>query len=211
MIDDDRCTCILDPDRVCRFAPGASKVARADLGWRADVRCGPNALYILLFMYGKKADYHILVSKVHLTERGASVADLARRRRVRPTPDCAKAQSSAVDRLPLPAIVHCQNPGTDGGHYLVLLRVNTDGTLTILEGTTGRLERWSKGDFYDQWTGVVLVRSDRWDSKRLDPLMAFSSGRGVAHCDCLFHACSENGTSARQSGLMSYPPVSVFG
>ena len=90
-----------------------------------------------------------------------------------------KAQSGAVDRLPLPAIVHCQNPGTDGGHYLVLLRVNTDGTLTILEGTTGRLERWSKGDFYDQWTGVVLVRSDRWDSKRLDPLMAFSSGLGL--------------------------------
>ncbi len=162
------------------FAPGASKVARADLGWRADVRCGPNALYILLFMYGKKADYHILVSKVHLTERGASVADLARVAAEYDLPLIAlKAQSSAVDRLPLPAIVHCQNPGTDGGHYLVLLRVNTDGTLTILEGTTGRLERWSKGDFYDQWTGVVLVRSDRWDSKRLDPLMAFSSGLGL--------------------------------
>ncbi|MGO8745185.1 MAG: cysteine peptidase family C39 domain-containing protein [Thermoguttaceae bacterium] len=155
-------------------------MARADLGWRADVRCGPNALYILLFMYGKKADYHILVSKVHLTERGASVADLARVAAEYDLPLIAlKAQSSAVDRLPLPAIVHCQNPGTDGGHYLVLLRVNTDGTLTILEGTTGRLERWSKGDFYDQWTGVVLVRSDRWDSKRLDPLMAFSSGLGL--------------------------------
>jgi ATP-binding cassette subfamily B protein RaxB len=158
--------------------PAAAAGANStDKGWREDRNCGPNALYVLLFMCGKKPEYHALLSRFALTERGASVADVARVAGESGVPLVPlRAKASALGSFPMPAIVHCHNPDRDGGHYLVLLAVNEDDTFTVLGPITGKMQRLSQGDFYDQWTGVILVRSDRWNDNRLDWFLLVSSG-----------------------------------
>lgn len=157
--------------------PAAGKVSSPDKGWREDRNCGPNALYVLLFMCGKQPEYQGLLSRFTLTERGASVADMARVAGEYGVPLVPlRAKASALRKFPMPAVVHCHNPDRDGGHYLVLLSVNEDDTFTALGPITGKMERLAQGDFYDQWTGVILVRSDRWSDKRLDWLLMSSSG-----------------------------------
>lgn len=148
-----------------------------DLGWRSEQRCGPNSLYVLLFMHGKAPDYNDLLSSFHLTSQGASAADLARvagELGIPLTP--VRADPQALTGLPLPAIVHYRQPGSITGHYVVLLSVNRDGTYTVLECTRGRMERVSRGEFLDRWSGVTLVRSDQRKKSPLDTMLLVTSG-----------------------------------
>ncbi len=140
----------------------AARDALPDLHWRTDRRCGLNCLYLILFKYGKEPDYDILSAEMPLTERGVSVADLvqvAEKFGLRLV--ALRAEASALGDLPLPAILHCRSVG-EGGHYLVLLSINKDDTFTIFGCTTGRIKRLSQDEFYDLWTGVILVRSEDW-------------------------------------------------
>lgn len=154
----------------------AAKPTELDLQWRADARCGPNCLYLMLFMCGKKADYDVLMSKFKLETSGVNVADLVRTSEEFGLPlTPLRTNAVALAEAPLPAIVHCRSVVSEGGHYLLLLRIDKNDTMTVIGGTTGQMERMAKGDFYDLWTGVVLVRSDRWEEGRLDWLLLLCS------------------------------------
>lgn len=155
----------------------ADGVVARNLGWRSGPCCGPNCLYVLLFLCGKRPDYQSLVAKSGLTEQGASVAALARVAKeygVSLTP--LRAQASGLEILPLPAIAHCRNAREDRGHYLLILAVNTDGTLTVLEATSGDIYQMPKGDFLAKWSGVLLVTQAHSAIKLVDRMLVASSG-----------------------------------
>ncbi len=164
---------------IALMAPEAAtpEVVIDDLGWRSVYRCGPNCLYVVLTMQGEQVDYESLVDELNLTDRGASVADLVRvanTHGMQYTP--LRAGAKYLSKLPLPAIVHFNNPGDDKGHFVVLLSVGKDDTLTIIECTRGRMERLSRGDFLTRWSGVVVVRSERLKNSHLDNWLLVSSG-----------------------------------
>lgn len=138
-----------------------TEVPEDDLGWRSVYRCGPNSLYVVLRMHEKQVDYDSLVDQLNLTDQGANVADLVRVAKANGVPYTAlRAEASALKKMPLPAIAHFLNPGDAKGHYVVLLSVNRDDTFTTIECTRGEMERLSRGDFLDRWSGVILVNSD---------------------------------------------------
>ena len=175
-------------------APGESapregaRAPKVDLDWRSLNRCGPNSLYVFLEMSGKKVLYDSLVEKMHLTERGANVADLVR---------CAheygldltplKASASALDDLPLPAIVHFNIAGDDKGHFLLLLKRTKNDDFATVECTVGEIKIIPRGTFLDRWSGVILVRSDQLRDSRVDyALIASSAAILVLIPTCIF-------------------------
>jgi Peptidase C39 family len=152
-------------------------VASDDLGWRSVLRCGPNSLYVLLAMHGKRPDYDALVAEMRIGYRGASAADLVRVAKLYGLAlDAVQAEASALPKLPLPAISHFLNPGDSKGHYVLLLSCNRDDTFTIIECTRGTIERLAKGDFLDRWSGVILAESTHWHDRYVDTLLWVSSG-----------------------------------
>ncbi|HVA47106.1 MAG TPA: cysteine peptidase family C39 domain-containing protein [Pirellulales bacterium] len=161
-------------------APAEGRDAKpTNLDWREAVRCGPNCLYVMLFIFGKRVDYPSLVSATEVTDRGTSAAELMRvAERFGIRLAAVRADVGDVERLPLPAIVHFKEAG-DRGHYLLLLRIAADDTFTVLECTRGEMRQMSRGDFYDLWTGVALVERRAWNNLLLGQL-AYASSAGAA-------------------------------
>lgn len=141
---------------------GGIKLPEQDLDWRSVNRCGPNALYVILFMHGLKPDYNKIISGMTITPQGASVADIVRSSEDNGLPLVAiKANVEDLAQFSMPTIVHYQPPG-ELGHYAVLLRVNPDKTFSTIEATRGKVEVQSTGDFLSKWSGVVLIRKSDW-------------------------------------------------
>jgi ABC-type bacteriocin/lantibiotic exporter with double-glycine peptidase domain len=156
-------------------APAADgKSELAQLEWRQMSRCGPNCLYVMLAMHGKRHPYDQILSQMELTDHGVNVADL-----VRTAAHCGlqlsplQADPQGLRSLPLPGIVHFQAPGTEG-HFVLLLRINDDNSCLVLDCTRGKVEEYSQGDFYERWSGVVLVPADAVTNMRLDRYLVWS-------------------------------------
>jgi Peptidase C39 family len=136
------------------------------IDWRSTLRCGPNSLYVLLRMTGRKPDYRHLLQTMEMGDRGVSVAELAR---------AAKGQGLSLTALridshrlldtPLPAIVHMNDTDTGFGHFLVWTEYLPESEgFVVADCTYGDIRLMSRGDFQSQWSGVVLVAADRWSA-----------------------------------------------
>jgi hypothetical protein len=163
------------------------------LDWRAAARCGPNCLYVMLFMFGKRPDYATLIANMEMTDRGASVAELVRvADRFGLHLKAVRADAGALSStLPMPAIVHFQEAGNDG-HFVLLLRANGDDTFTVLEATRGEIRRMLRGDLYDIWTGVAIVESRAWDdawwTRLVGPSSSVAAAVAVAACAVIWRS-----------------------
>lgn len=148
-----------------------------NLGWRSVRNCGVNCLYIMLFMNGKKVEYSDLLAESKITDRGMSVAELQRVSEAFGLPlNAHRTDPSMLASIPLPAIVHFENDWQEVGHFVLLVRVNQDGTFTIIEPTLGEIERYSRGNFYSKWSGILLTRNESIIPSQLNTILTISSG-----------------------------------
>ena len=145
-------------------------VPSEELGWRSPVHCGPNCLYVMLTMHGKHVRYQKVLEDIKLTAQGANIADLLRVAKNNGLSLVAlRAQAMNLNSISLPAIAHFYNPGDQKGHFVVMLARNeTEDTFTIIECTLGKVQRLSRGDFLERWSGVMLVCSDDLPDDRHD-------------------------------------------
>jgi ABC-type bacteriocin/lantibiotic exporter with double-glycine peptidase domain len=124
--------------------------------WRNDNACGVNCLYVLLKLSDVKVDYGALFARLLRGERETSLLDLQRVAGEyglrceggRSTPQGLQSARGAV-------ICHTENAITGKGHFVLVLRADEDGVVTM-DGTTCLLRRASWSTFRTTWSGYVL-------------------------------------------------------
>jgi RHS repeat-associated protein len=130
----------------------------------AMLNCGTKALAYLLEKDGKVAEAKKVRAIIPESGKGHSLKDLS---------DVAsrygykcvalKISPSELKELPLPAIMHidAKNPG-DGGHYWILERVKGD-RVELFDPQLIRRYQQSLKEFSREWSGNVLVFSNKED------------------------------------------------
>jgi ATP-binding cassette subfamily B protein len=81
----------------------------------------------------------------------------------------AKAVRGAVEHLPkipLPAIAHLGLGPQSGFHYVVIYKVKK-GKLRIMDPASGSIVNYTKKEFVDRWTGVLVLLSKKEGNKIL--------------------------------------------
>ena len=139
--------------------------------WRDINRCGPNSVYVLLRMFGFDCDYDQMVASMKIDHRGASAASLIRAAGefgLDLTP--LRIEAEKVSSYPMPCIAHLQPPG-ENGHFVILLHAPGDENYSVFECTGGKIEQLNKGDFLNEFSGVLLVRTQDWRQKQLDQMI----------------------------------------
>ena len=148
-------------------APPASPRAAAAVmpdPWRQSVSCGANCVYVLLRVLEKPVSYEEVSRRTKVGLQGSTMDELARVANlygVRLAP--MRATRKSVEQWPLPAIIHQQEGEGFTGHYVLYLGrdPNTKRYVT-LDCTTGQIAPMEEGDFFNRWSGYVLLRSPTW-------------------------------------------------
>lgn len=130
-------------------------------------RCGPNALYLFLRLYGIPAEYGLILQRymsahpdgMSLTELRDACRDFGLPVQVR---QCSISEMHRGFQSPVIALT--DGLGSEIGHYVIVLSVRSDSAL-LLDGTTGRVsgttlfkdESYKKGRLENIWRGYILV------------------------------------------------------
>jgi Peptidase C39 family len=150
-----------------------SSQSGADQVWRQTVMCGPNSLYMLLALHDVPVDYQIIEKYIPPHREGMSLAELREasntlglRTEVR---RCSTDELCHRFQSPVIAYVRAFNGGSqlNGTHYVVVIGI-TDDSITLLDGTTGKMGTFPRLWFNDFWLGYVLLPvSDQFTSFRI--------------------------------------------
>ncbi|MEW6420000.1 MAG: cysteine peptidase family C39 domain-containing protein [Nitrospirota bacterium] len=128
----------------------------------AMLNCGTQALAYLLEKGGKEGEARKVIELLPATVHGHSIKDLS---------DIAsqygynlsaiRVSISELKDLPLPAVIHigAKKLG-DGGHYWILDKID-ENKLDFFDPQSGRRFRQDIGEFSKEWTGNVLVFSNK--------------------------------------------------
>jgi predicted double-glycine peptidase len=130
------------------------------------MRCGPNALFVLLRYLGIQASYDEIISRVEIGERGSSLNELARVAEQFSVGLEPRGQipPEAIAQLPVPSIVLIDTPATEAGpgldHYMVFCGVDSksDAVLAI-DPTNCSYYELPRQSFARTFTGNALVVS----------------------------------------------------
>ncbi len=126
-------------------------------------------------MHGLTPDYDRIISSMSIKEKGVSVTDLVQAGRENGLALVPlKASVKDLRRFTKPAILHMQSHDeSDGesGHFVVLLRIHSDDSATILDSTLGSIVRTPYADMLTQWSGIILVREVDWNSQAYDDMV----------------------------------------
>jgi predicted double-glycine peptidase len=166
------------PHPRCAHGQESSRSARKSKGepdewtwrWRDQVQdlsdarrdCGRHCLYIWLSLTGREITWSAVRDQVLVSDDGSSLADLVRASaNWRPALRAIRATPDDLRQIPLPAIAHLwlNEEGQRVGHYVVLLRVDSD-SVCVADGTTSFVGRSALADFLRVWSGYLLVTSD---------------------------------------------------
>jgi hypothetical protein len=142
--------------------------------WRTANLCGVNSTYAMLRYHKVEAKYDDVRSQIGFNEQaGTSLQSIA---------EClesfgldvikAKSNTSDLKRFPLPIIAHLETNSLRGsdrptfGHY-VLVYLLDDDMVYFMDGTTGMLKEASRQEFFNSWSGYLIVASKKSDSSML--------------------------------------------
>jgi hypothetical protein len=110
---------------------------------------------------GRQVEHDQVLAETTMGDDGASLAALQHTcRKLGLDTEVWFLGPKALDSLPLPAVAHL-GPGFGqvGEHFVLLVEVGKD-RVTVLDGSTGRIQSLPKGRFETKWSGYVLVRGN---------------------------------------------------
>lgn len=126
------------------------------------VLCGPNALYMLLKAHDQSVSADVFFREVAPGDQGLSLAELrnacSRYGLPAEVRHCTYEQLVCACPLPLVALLHrpCETAGRSAGHYVLVVDASPVG-VTLIDGTRGEQERYSREVFCRNWKGYVVV------------------------------------------------------
>ncbi|MGO9471241.1 MAG: cysteine peptidase family C39 domain-containing protein [Isosphaeraceae bacterium] len=145
-----------------RVADGYAKIEAMDI-WQTGPYCGLNCLYVILRLHGRQISYDKLKNEVRTTLDGATLLELKTAgTRYGLEMSVLKVSPQGMDRVEHPVIALLgDGDGPDvKGHFVVVYN-NTEDTVEVIDGTTGNLNRISKGLFNRAFSGYVLAKPDQ--------------------------------------------------
>lgn len=127
--------------------------------WRSENACGVNCLYVMLDVYGINVNYTQLMGRLIGGIEETSLLDL-KRAAVEKGLACemGKTTPEGLRRATGPVICHCEDELTGRGHFVLVLKSDRDGLVTM-DGTTCLLRRLDWTSFDKNWSGYVLYTS----------------------------------------------------
>lgn len=137
--------------------------------WRDGKRCGPNSLYVLLRLAGRRVSYSQVQDVITLHENGVSIDELENASRELGLA-LVSLRAGSIEDLECyhsPFIAHLS--GNREGHFLVVLRIDEKKQLvTVADAISCEIQQFSVSEFCKQWSGFVLVQETqyRWDRIR---------------------------------------------
>lgn len=143
------------PDSKRPQPPPSSAPSRNYEGGGGTLVCGSNALYMLLRLYDIQVDQEQLAATVPVNNNGTSLAELREAA-------ASLGLEATVRRCSLDELRgHVQSPflahlAMVSQHYVVVIDVSDD-SVTLLDGTTGKLETLKRSWVEERWSGYVLL------------------------------------------------------
>jgi hypothetical protein len=126
------------------------------------LRCGPNAIYMLLRAYDLPVSADEVLGQANLAEQGLSLIEVRNALRHRGLESdirrCTYEQLVNQCRLPLIALVYPMPELVDhsSGHYVLVLAGDSDG-VNLIDGTSGEKLYLARNSFGRIWLGHVVV------------------------------------------------------
>lgn len=128
-------------------------------------RCGTNAIYVYLKAQGAEIQQGQIDAALGEQSRPLSVAEIVSCSDGLGVPsEIKRFARQDTDRIPFPAIAFI--PPTKShqlGHFVVLL-ASYDSHMTLIDGTTGKLQKWHHNTLWQLWRepGVAVVARRRY-------------------------------------------------
>lgn len=134
--------------------------------WRDGKRCGPNSLYVLLKLAGRKISMNHVLEVLPPHDNGVSMRELedASQQLGMPMVTLQLGSLGDIENFQSPFIAHLS--GNREGHFLIVLGINESKELvTVADAISCEIQEYSVSEFRRQWSGFVLVSiaEYRWD------------------------------------------------
>lgn len=144
--------------------------------WQDDSRCGANSLYVFLRLLGKDVDQDDVITRIPCPEGGASLEVLRQSSGMwGAKTEVVKTTPSNLRRLPAPAILHLENPGAPGGHFVTLAFTSGEEEFATIDGTTGEYLVYQSGSLMRSFSGYALVLTRSWWSQSILAALKWST------------------------------------
>ena len=151
---------LLPPFARAEGGPGKAAAGQSDsndVGWREQLSCGPNCLYIILSLHGYDTTFDQVRAVTPVGSRGCSLAELQRAATACGVPtEVVKATPGALRALGLPAVVHMETGSVRSGHFMVVSAIGEE-SVRLLDPTTAVAREMPRGEFERRWTSYALV------------------------------------------------------
>jgi ABC-type bacteriocin/lantibiotic exporter with double-glycine peptidase domain len=140
--------------------------AGGQTNWREKVSCGVNSCYFLLKYHNRDVTYSDVQSAVPLERgKGASLSDLSKACESFGLHNRVGLLKPSTIGDELPCIAHLSNSrnGQVDGHFIVVIRGQEESFLVFdPSGSVGGVQRMPKHEFFDAWSGHVMVTERSW-------------------------------------------------
>jgi Peptidase C39 family len=136
--------------------------------WQVESACGANALYCLLRIHRKPANYLEVLNFLSPPKSGSSLEELRRASAhwgLTLTPYTTNRKG--FDRIRKPCIAHVEHQGAL--HFLLVMSNNGSG-IAVWDPETGERIDMKEENFFRMWTGYVLA-AGLDDGDRILPLL----------------------------------------
>ena len=127
--------------------------------------CGAACLASICSYYGRSQSVAHIRQLAHTDRQGTNILGLIEGAgKLGFSAKGVRAKKESLKKIPLPSIAHVSIPykGTILYHYVVIYKVS-DKYLEIMDPGKGKLEKINNDEFYEKWTGVLLLLSPLQD------------------------------------------------
>lgn len=130
-------------------------------GYDANRACGPNSLYMLLKLSGIDVKFSDVMTYYPKDPGGMSLLELKEAAaRFGLTAEVRRCTNDDLRTIPLPVIAHVNyGPTEQADHYIVIHRRLDGESLEVIDGTSGRVQRFLVKRMGNIWEGYLLVPS----------------------------------------------------
>ena len=132
------------------------RARRTGIRQRDTSDCGPACITSVMAHYGKRVPVSRVRQAARTDQQGTSILGMVEAlEKFSFEARGLKGSAEHLDQLPCPFIAHMVQPG--GIHHYVAVFGIRGKSFRIMDPSEGKVKRWSRQAFRDQWSGSVIA------------------------------------------------------